>query len=78
MTIKVGDKLPDVKLTKATENGPEADLVVRTGDINNLGFGWPKNYDPFSGNSTYPHPFPWKPRPWSPDGTACSRPGSRA
>ena len=24
MTIKVGDKLPDVKLTKATENGPEA------------------------------------------------------
>ncbi|WP_126175139.1 peroxiredoxin [Tsuneonella rigui] len=24
MTIKVGDKLPDVKLTKATEKGPEA------------------------------------------------------
>jgi peroxiredoxin len=24
MTIKVGDKLPNVKLTKATENGPEA------------------------------------------------------
>ena len=24
MTIKVGDKLPDVKLTRATENGPEA------------------------------------------------------
>jgi peroxiredoxin len=24
MTIKVGDKLPDVKLVKATENGPEA------------------------------------------------------
>lgn len=24
MTITVGDKLPDVKLTKATENGPEA------------------------------------------------------
>jgi len=24
MTIAVGDKLPDVKLTKATENGPEA------------------------------------------------------
>ena len=23
--------------------------MVRTGDINNLGFGWPKNYDPFSG-----------------------------
>ncbi|MGN6358273.1 MAG: peroxiredoxin [Novosphingobium sp.] len=24
MTISVGDRLPDVKLTKATENGPEA------------------------------------------------------
>ncbi len=29
MTIKVGDTLPDVKLVKATENGPEA---VRSGD----------------------------------------------
>ncbi len=24
MTVKVGDKLPDVKMVKATENGPEA------------------------------------------------------
>ena len=52
-----------------TEGGPEADLVVRTGDINNLGFGWPKDFDPFSGKSTYPHPFPWAPKPGSPDGT---------
>ena len=29
MTIAVGDKLPDVKVTKATENGPEA---VQTGE----------------------------------------------
>ena len=29
MTIKVGDQLPDVKLMKATENGPEA---VQTSD----------------------------------------------
>lgn len=29
MTIAVGDKLPDVKLVKATENGPEA---VQSGD----------------------------------------------
>jgi len=41
-----------------TENGPEADLVVRTGDINNLGFGWPQGFDPFSGNSTPPHRWP--------------------
>jgi OmpA-OmpF porin, OOP family len=52
-----------------TQGGPEADLVVRTGDINNLGFGWPKNYDPFSGKSTFPHAFPWSPKPSSPDGT---------
>jgi hypothetical protein len=52
-----------------TENEPEADLVVRTGDINNLGFGWPQDFDPFSGNSTPPHKFPWNPAPGEPDGT---------
>lgn len=41
-----------------TVGGPEADLVVRTGDINNLGFDWPAAFDPFSGNSTPPHPWP--------------------
>jgi OmpA-OmpF porin, OOP family len=41
-----------------TVGGPEADLVVRTGDINNLGFGWPSDFDPFSGKSTPPHPWP--------------------
>src|SRR6185437_10712151 len=41
-----------------TVGGSEADLVVRTGDINNLGFGWPKGFDPFSGQSTPGHPWP--------------------
>ncbi len=41
-----------------TVAGPEADLVVRTGDINNLGFDWPAGFDPFSGNSTPSHPWP--------------------
>lgn len=41
-----------------TVGGPEADLAVRTGDINNLGFGWPSDFDPFSGKSTPPHPWP--------------------
>ncbi|HLW80885.1 MAG TPA: OmpA family protein [Candidatus Acidoferrales bacterium] len=41
-----------------TVGGPEADLVVRTGDINNLGFGWPKGFDPFSGQSTPSHRWP--------------------
>jgi outer membrane protein OmpA-like peptidoglycan-associated protein len=31
---------------------------VRTGDINNLGFGWPQGFDPFSGQSTPSHPWP--------------------
>jgi OmpA-OmpF porin, OOP family len=41
-----------------TEGGPDADLVVRTGDINNLSFGWPAGFDPFSGQSTPPHQWP--------------------
>jgi outer membrane protein OmpA-like peptidoglycan-associated protein len=55
--------------TERTVSGPEADLLVRTGDINNLGFGWPQGFDPFSGESTPPHPFPWTPPPGSPPGT---------
>lgn len=41
-----------------TLGGPEADLLVRTGDINNLGFGWPSGFDPFSGESTPAHQWP--------------------
>jgi len=52
-----------------TVAGPEADLVVRTGDINNLGFGWPTGFDPFSGQSTPPHSFPWKAPVDEPAGT---------
>src|SRR5512147_2419402 len=63
-TAATGDLAKDWALEyERTENGPEADLVVRTGDISNLGFGWPKDFDPFSGKSTYPHSFPWSPRP---------------
>jgi outer membrane protein OmpA-like peptidoglycan-associated protein len=52
-----------------TEGGPEADLVVRTGDINNLGFGWPQGFDPFSGKSTPTHSYPWKTQADEPQGT---------
>lgn len=41
-----------------TVGGAEADLVVRTGDINDLGFGWPSDFDPFSGKSTPAHNWP--------------------
>jgi OOP family OmpA-OmpF porin len=54
---------------ESTVNGPEADLLVRTGDINNLGFGWPPGFDPFSGKSTPGHGYPWDPRPGAPAGT---------
>jgi OOP family OmpA-OmpF porin len=40
----------------------EAELVVRFGDMDNLGFGWPLNYDPFSGRSSNIHDFPWYPK----------------
>ncbi len=54
-----------------TVGGPEADLVVRTGDINNLGFGWPQGFDPFSGQSTPAHQWPDINHipPHAPDGT---------
>jgi len=55
--------------TERTPGGPEADLVVRTGDINNLGFGWPPGFDPFSGKATPPHGYPWTPPSGAPEGT---------
>lgn len=40
-------------------NTAEADLVIRVGDIDNLGFGFDENFNPFTGRSTYSHSFPW-------------------
>jgi hypothetical protein len=48
---------------------PEAELLVRHGSINNLGFGWPAGFDPFSGAATPVHPFPWRPNPKAARGT---------
>jgi hypothetical protein len=50
-------------------NTPEAEYMVRTGDIDNLGFGWPANFDPFSGNNTPSHSYPWTPDTTDPGGT---------
>ncbi len=49
--------------------GNEADLLVQVGDIDNLGFGWPKKFDPFSGETTPVHPYPWSPEADDPPGT---------
>jgi outer membrane protein OmpA-like peptidoglycan-associated protein len=54
---------------KVERGGPEADVVVQLGDIDNLGFGWPAGFDPFSGRSTDPHPYPWAPAPTDAPGT---------
>lgn len=51
------------------EDTPEAALVVRVGDIDNLGFGWPSGFDPFSGNSTPGHSYPWTAKTNDPPGT---------
>jgi len=40
-------------------NTAEADLMIRVGDIDNLGFGFDEDFNPFSGRSTWSHNFPW-------------------
>lgn len=38
----------------------EAGFIVRIGDVDNLGFGWPDGFDPFCGRMTESHGFPWQ------------------
>lgn len=40
-------------------NSMEAELIIRQGDIDNMGFGWPEDFDPFCGRMTQAHAFPW-------------------
>jgi fibro-slime domain-containing protein len=47
----------------------EADCLVRVGDIDYLGFGWPLDYDIFSGKTAPSHDYPWEPDPTDPPGT---------
>jgi hypothetical protein len=55
--------------TVTLSNTPEANLMVRVGDIDNLGFGWPSGFDPFSGRSTPAHGYPFTAGATDPDGT---------
>lgn len=50
-------------------NTSEADVMVRFGDIDNLGYGWPGGFDPFSGATTPAHAFPFSPDAADVDGT---------
>lgn len=51
------------------KNTREADLMIRVGDIDNLGFGFDKEYNPFSGWSTWSHDYPWAINPADARGT---------
>jgi flagellar motor protein MotB len=44
-------------------NTPEAEVMIRVGDIDNLGFGWENDFTPFLGLSTDVHSFSWTPSP---------------
>lgn len=50
-------------------NTAEAGLVIRVGDIDNLGFGFDPDFNPFSGRSTWSHGYPWKVNPADARGT---------
>lgn len=40
----------------------EADWIIRAGDVDNLGFGWPEGFDPFCGRMVDSHGYPWDPK----------------
>jgi hypothetical protein len=42
------------------KNTDEAAFIIRLGDVDNLGFGWPNGFDPFCGRMTESHIFPWE------------------
>ncbi|MFO0595526.1 MAG: OmpA family protein [Myxococcaceae bacterium] len=48
--------------TAALKDTLEAEYIVRTGDVDNLGFDWPEGFDPFCGRMTEAHGYPWEAR----------------
>lgn len=56
--------LPNVAL----ENTKEAELMVRVGDIDNMGYPW-GGINPFTGKETAVHGYPYKPASSDPGGT---------
>lgn len=45
------------------KNTREADYIIRIGDVDNLGFGWPDDFDPFCARMTQAHYYPWDANP---------------
>lgn len=44
------------------KNTSEAGYIIRLGDVDNLGFGWPEGFDPFCSRMTESHDYPWEAR----------------
>lgn len=57
------------KPAAALTNSLEAEFIVRVGDVDNLNFGWPDDFDPFCGRMTQAHGYPWEPLPTDLAGT---------
>jgi|WetSurMetagenome_2_1015567.scaffolds.fasta_scaffold01204_3 OmpA-OmpF porin, OOP family len=57
------------KQFESLSNTPEAELMIRIGDIDNLGYGFPEDFNPFSGKSTYAHDWPFNINPEDAVGT---------
>lgn len=55
-TSNDGDWKSNYSFLKNTE---EAEYMLRIGDIDNLGFGWPADFNPFCGKKTPSHKYPW-------------------
>ena len=45
------------------KNSMEAEIIIRVGDVDNLGFTWPAGFDPFCGRMTESHNYPWDANP---------------
>jgi hypothetical protein len=70
--VDIGDEEEvnlNIELEKRVEGENEAEVIAMTGDIDNFNFGFPDNYDPFSGDSTDPHHYPWDVNPDDAKGT---------
>jgi len=59
----------DLRQYYYTTEDPNAEVLVRVGDIDNLGFGWEEGFDLFCGESTKMHPFPFYPDVYDHPGT---------
>ncbi len=67
----------DWKSNSATlKNTEEGDVMIRVGDIDNLGFGFPQGFNPFTGRATDIHPYPWQAKKEDVPGLDCITVGS--